>query len=180
MTKAFIVARAAVTVYGQETRVAFGSARGVPEFVNGGRWFTPEETLKGVTARLPRIADLGAAMVCPSPIQRMSAAGGFTNPRRISDQDSIGSEGRGRGPLRPGGRVPAGLLGTGARGAGRGEPRSLPAGRVREQCEKGRARWICRWRSRSIWGRLSTSWESGFHCWGWGASRAVYTGFTGW
>ena len=38
------------------------------------------------------IAELGAAIVYLSPIQRMSAVGGFTNPYRISDYDAIDPE----------------------------------------------------------------------------------------
>jgi len=70
--------------------VRSGHAGGLAECA-GGPGFQ-EGTLKAVTARLGYIAELGAAIVYLSPIQRMSAVGGFTNPYRISDYDAIDPE----------------------------------------------------------------------------------------
>lgn len=71
------------------------------------RSFSPEGDLKGVTAKLPYIAGLGATIVYLTPINRMSTdprpefwsprmrqskAGGCKNPYRIADYDAIDPE----------------------------------------------------------------------------------------
>lgn len=56
------------------------------------RSFTPEGTLKAAAARLPHIANLGAAIVYLSPIHVQSQVGGFSNPYRIKDYYRVDPE----------------------------------------------------------------------------------------
>jgi glycosidase len=88
------------------TRAAFGAddvaakdARRGPAFLDKAsiyqiwmRSFTPEGTLKAAAARLPHIANLGAAIVYLSPIHVQSQVGGFSNPYRIKDYYHIDPE----------------------------------------------------------------------------------------
>lgn len=56
------------------------------------RSFTPQGTLWAARAKLPHIARLGASIVYLSPINLQSTMGGYSNPYRIKDYDSIDPE----------------------------------------------------------------------------------------
>jgi glycosidase len=83
----------------QPLSVASQQARKAPDYLEGGaiyqiwlRSFTPEGTIKAAAARLPHIAQLGAAVVQLSPITLQSKLGGFSNPYRIQDYFAVDPE----------------------------------------------------------------------------------------
>ena len=92
---------ASVSVLGQS--VASRSARAAPAFLERSviyqvwmRSFTPEGTLKAVTARLPYIAGLGSDIVFLSPLNvhgyPSAVQGGFRTPYEIKDYERIDPE----------------------------------------------------------------------------------------
>jgi glycosidase len=109
-----ILLGAALAAQAQQTPIPSQNARRSPAYLERAiiyqiwmRSFTPEGTLKAVTARLPYLADFGATIVYLTPINRLSTdtrieywsprmrqskAGGAKNPYRIADFDAIDPE----------------------------------------------------------------------------------------
>jgi glycosidase len=109
-----IISIAAAASLAQQPPVSSLNARRAPAYLESAiiyqvwmRSFSPEGTIKAVTARLPYLADLGATIVYLTPINRLSTdtrveywsprmrqsrAGGAKNPYRIADFDSIDPE----------------------------------------------------------------------------------------
>lgn len=92
---------ASVSALGQS--VASRNARAAPAFLERSviyqvwmRSFTPEGTLKAVTARLPHIAGLGADIVFLSPLNvhgyPSAVPGGYSTPYEIKDYERIDPE----------------------------------------------------------------------------------------
>lgn len=81
-------------VASREARKAPGFLRRAAIYQIWLRSFSPEGTLKAVTARLPYIAGLGATIVYLTPIMRPSPAsfGGYTSPYRLGDLYAIDPE----------------------------------------------------------------------------------------
>lgn len=84
---------------GDALSVATLQARKAPDYLKAGaiyqiwlRSFTPEGTIKAAAARLPHIAQLGAAVIQISPVTLQSKLGGFSNPYRIQDYFAIDPE----------------------------------------------------------------------------------------
>lgn len=114
VTTRWLLVLSAVLCCAQQTPVATRKARTPPGFLERAtiyqiwmRSFSPEGNLKGVTAKLPYIADLGASIVYLTPVNTMSTdprpeywsprmrqskARHCKNPYRIADYDSIDPE----------------------------------------------------------------------------------------